>query len=246
MYKKLLAMAFSACLIFSVVGCSGSNAGSGASDKGGASQQAEAAKYSQMSGEELDKIEGDNKAKEKYLVIDVRSADEYRAGHLRHAINIPVEDIDKHIPELKARGEEMIVTYCNTGKKSAVAAEKLAAAGLKVANAAGVKDYQYKNIVTYANELGDQIVPQMNPDEYTIIDARDQKDYDAGHVKGAIHMDSKNIDESKVPKDKPVITYCYSGNRSGVIADKLSKDGYKVTNAIDGTKEYKGYVLDAK
>ncbi|WP_334172652.1 ArsR/SmtB family transcription factor [Sinomonas sp.] len=43
-------------------------------------------------------------------VIDVRPADEYRAGHLPGALSVPLEELERRIPELPADGE--IVAYC--------------------------------------------------------------------------------------------------------------------------------------
>lgn len=200
-----------------------------------------------MDGKTLDGIQSDNKAKENYFVIDVRTAEEYAAGHIRHAVNIPVENIEEQIDLIKGRKEEIVV-YCNTGKKSQKAAEILEKAGIKsIYNAAGVKDYQYENIVTYTNVLAADIIAAANSGEATIIDARDKEDYDKGHLPGAIFMSADEIDLSKVPEGKPVYTYCYSGNRSGKIAQALAEAGYEnVFNAIDGTKEDDSYTLTEK
>jgi rhodanese-related sulfurtransferase/DNA-binding transcriptional ArsR family regulator len=44
------------------------------------------------------------------LTIDVRPALEYRAAHIPHAINMPVDDIAKHIADIPPASD--IVTYC--------------------------------------------------------------------------------------------------------------------------------------
>ena len=51
-------------------------------------------------GADLAAIQADNKKKEDYLVIDVRKAEEYNAGHLKHAINIPLEEIEARLDEI--------------------------------------------------------------------------------------------------------------------------------------------------
>jgi rhodanese-related sulfurtransferase len=43
-------------------------------------------------------------------VIDVRPAHEYRAGHVKGAINIPLEDLEEHLGELPR--ERDVVAYC--------------------------------------------------------------------------------------------------------------------------------------
>ena len=64
----------------------------------------------------------------------------------------------------------------------------------------------------------------------------------------AINVPSDQVDElvSTLPTDKPFLTYCYSGNKSVVIAEKLAEDDHEVINAFDGTKEYEDYDLSEK
>jgi rhodanese-related sulfurtransferase len=48
---------------------------------------------------------------DKVLVIDVRSADAYRAGHIAGAISVPSSALSTSLPKLKA-AKKPIVTYC--------------------------------------------------------------------------------------------------------------------------------------
>lgn len=204
----------------------------------------------EIDGKTLDSALEDEKAKENYLVIDVRPKEQYEEGHVQWAINIPVDEIENNIDRIKRYvGEKEIVTICNTGKKSAAAAEKLADAGINVLNAQGVKDYNYTTMTKVEYVLGDtlQALVNNNKGEYYIIDARSkEKDYEAGHLKGAHYITVDEIDSkiSEIPKDKKPVVYCYSGNKSNAIAQKLAAAGYKgVINATDGTKEYDGFEL---
>ena len=85
--NKFLAVSMAAVLSLTLVGCSSS---SGASDNSKI-----------LKGEELVKIEKDDKEKENYLVIDIRDEASYKEGHLKHAINIPLSKIDKSIEEIR-------------------------------------------------------------------------------------------------------------------------------------------------
>ena len=56
-------------------------------------------------------------------VIDVRTIAEYRAGHYKGAVHIPVNKINKKTTtELPKKG---LLVYCNTGQRARFAAEKL-------------------------------------------------------------------------------------------------------------------------
>jgi phage shock protein E len=62
-------------------------------------------------------------------VIDVRTIAEYRAGHYKGAVHIPVNKINKKTTtELPKKG---LLVYCNTGQRARYAAEKLEALGFE-------------------------------------------------------------------------------------------------------------------
>jgi len=56
------------------------------------------------------------------FLIDVRSQSEYKNLHIKNAINIPVEDIEKNIERLK---NEKIMIYCASGRRAKKAIETL-------------------------------------------------------------------------------------------------------------------------
>ena len=64
-----------------------------------------------------------------YVILDVRTPEEFAAGHIPNAINIPNEDIGTaQIPELPDKAQ-VILVYCRSGNRSKQASEKLAALG---------------------------------------------------------------------------------------------------------------------
>ena len=64
-----------------------------------------------------------------YVILDVRRADEFAAGHIPNAINVANESIGEgEIPELPDK-DQLIMVYCRSGRRSKEAAEKLVALG---------------------------------------------------------------------------------------------------------------------
>jgi len=63
------------------------------------------------------------------LVIDVRSAEEYAAGHVPGAVNIPHDQVASRLAEIPKDKE--VVLYCRSGRRSGLAAETLEANGYK-------------------------------------------------------------------------------------------------------------------
>ena len=60
------------------------------------------------------------------LVVDVREADEFAAGHIPGAINLPLSGF--RASQLPDPGERLLVLNCAAGRRSAMALDKCAAA----------------------------------------------------------------------------------------------------------------------
>lgn len=64
-----------------------------------------------------------------YVIVDVRTIEEYQSGHIPGAINIPNETIfQSDIPQLPNKNQ-LILVYCRSGNRSRQAAAKLSALG---------------------------------------------------------------------------------------------------------------------
>jgi rhodanese-related sulfurtransferase len=60
-------------------------------------------------------------------VLDVRTPEEYVAGHVPGAVNIPYDRLASRIAEVPR--DRDVVLYCRTGRRAGIAAEVLAAGG---------------------------------------------------------------------------------------------------------------------
>lgn len=76
------------------------------------------------------------------IILDVRRPDEYQAGHIPGAINIPNETIgSEELPQLPDKDQRILV-YCRSGNRSKQASEKLAALGYtQVLEFGGILDW---------------------------------------------------------------------------------------------------------
>lgn len=60
------------------------------------------------------------------FIIDVRSAEEFSAGHIDGAINLPVDQIGEQISRVKGlKPGSTLLVYCRSGRRSAAAAQIL-------------------------------------------------------------------------------------------------------------------------
>ena len=77
-----------------------------------------------------------------YLILDVRTAEEFSEKHIPGAVNIPNETIgDQDIPELPDK-EQLILVYCRSGNRSKQASEKLVKLGYtNIVEFGGINDW---------------------------------------------------------------------------------------------------------
>ena len=74
-----------------------------------------------------------------YLVIDVRTGQEYKTGHVEEAINIEWQDISQILEDIKK--DKKLYLYCRSGNRSQKATNILIDLGYEdVTNIGGVKD----------------------------------------------------------------------------------------------------------
>ena len=78
---------------------------------------------------------------EDYILIDVRTVDEYAGGHIPTAINIPYDVIGDNLPT--DNKDAKIIVYCRSGRRSGIAKETLDSLGYSnVINFGGVSDWE--------------------------------------------------------------------------------------------------------
>jgi len=78
----------------------------------------------------------------------------------------------------------------------------------------------------------------MKQENFLLIDVREESEFAAGHIPGAIHLGKGIIErdiEGKVPDTSAeMILYCGGGYRSALAADNLQKMGYTNVWSMDG------------
>ena len=82
-----------------------------------------------------------------YIILDVRTPEEFADKHIPEAINIPNETIStEEIPELPDK-DQLILVYCRSGNRSKQASEKLAALGYtNIVEFGGINDWPGKTV----------------------------------------------------------------------------------------------------
>ena len=82
-----------------------------------------------------------------YIILDVRTPEEFAEKHIPGALNIPNETIGtEEIPELPDK-DQLILVYCRSGNRSKQASEKLVALGYtNIVEFGGINDWPEETV----------------------------------------------------------------------------------------------------
>jgi len=73
-------------------------------------------------------------------------------------------------------------------------------------------------------------------ENHTLIDVRSDGEWQSGHPSHAIHIELGQVSQrmQEIPKDKPLVVICASGNRSSMAATKLANAGFEPVYNFSG------------
>lgn len=183
------------------------------------------------------------------VLIDTRSKEEYEAGHIPRAINIPLVsftyDRDEDLPSYQAAP---IVLYGNnddaqkaynvvkkmkrkTGAVMASSLREWVAKGNKLVSGPS------PDKIVWVRELGKgeitlkefNMIATNNPTDKLIVDVRTKDEVKEGMYKNAksIPLDELGARMSELPKNKELIIHCTTGARAEMAYKELTQGGYK-------------------
>lgn len=191
------------------------------------------------------------------LLLDLRSADKFAAGHIPRALSLPASDLDRYKednwPSFKGAA---IVFYSDNQADIDKALELMRDYGLSKATyfPGGVE--RWKKLgnqlesgaqpapakLTFIRKANPQDVSiadfnkLVNDPNIVILDVRGDAERIGGGFKGALHIPFEQLATryTEIPKDKQVIVHCATGIRSSIAYETLKAKGFnniKVLNA---------------
>ena len=84
-------------------------------------------------------------SEEGYIILDVRTREEYDEGHIPGAILIPNTEIEAKAEDVLTDKDQLILVYCRSGRRSKIAAEALAELGYtNIKEFGGIIDWPYE------------------------------------------------------------------------------------------------------
>ncbi|MBF0713664.1 rhodanese-like domain-containing protein [Gemella sp. GH3] len=242
-FRKIMTLLFLSTIAINLSACSTDDKHNHNSD---VSNKSSEIKFKEIVGEELQKIQDTNFDTENYILVDTRSNEDYKKGHLKYALNIPFKEFKNNVSKLEQYKDKKIIFYCHKKTMSIDAAKMLVDAGFDKENlviAPGVKEYTDYKFEKYVNVIGEDFQQMLANEDGLVLDVRTQADYNKGHIKNSQNIDVDNLDNivSVLPSDKNTYIYVYSYNKNTatVVSQRLVELGYfNVINSLSGTDYY--------
>jgi rhodanese-related sulfurtransferase len=100
------------------------------------------------------------------------------------------------------------------------------------------------SVPAISSEMG---IKLLNSSNHFFLDVRTQPEHDAIAIPRTpvipIQELANRLDELQHYKDKTIVVYCRSGNRSGTGTVLLNENGYEAVNLLGGMNQWKGPVV---
>ena len=76
-----------------------------------------------------------------------------------------------------------------------------------------------------------------------ILDVREPEEFEEGHIPGAVHIPLHDLRQrlDELPRDRPILTHCYVGQRSHIAVRILRQLGFDAYNLSGGYRMYEAY-----
>ena len=103
------------------------------------------------------------------------------------------------------------------------------------------KDVTYKQIT-----ISEAVEMMASESDYIILDVRRPDEFSAGHIPNAVNIPNESIGADEIDelpdKDRLILVYCRSGNRSKQASEKLVRLGYTNIVEFGGILDWKGEI----
>ncbi len=174
--------------------------------------------------------------------VDVRIGRDYDRGHIPGSYNVGIDGpVSAWVGWLIARGRPLILVG-GSEKDLRTAQRQLLRIGYDTIAGGldgGIEAWHSsgREVSTFETvEVEDMAQWVLSAEPMTVVDTRDEHEWVAGHVPGAVHMYVPDVPHraDEIPRDAPVAVHCASGYRAGIAASLLEQAGLKRIIHVNG------------
>ena len=165
-------------------------------------------------------------------MVDARDAQDFAAGHLTGALNVPADGRFAETAGMVLQPADDVVVMAPDGRAQEIAI-RLARIGFD--HVVGyLPDGEafllaHPELTSRASRLtpGQLAHASASQDAPMVVDVRDTAERDAGCIPESLHIPLAELHRriNEIPADRPVVTYCAGGWRSSVAASMLRREG---------------------
>ena len=166
-------------------------------------------------------------------VVDVRLGRDYDRGHIPGSYSVGLDGpLSAWVGWLVARGRQIVLAG-GTDAQHREAQRQLYRIGFDTIAGAldgGMDAWRAgrRELSTFETvDVEDMAAWILSAEPMTVVDTRDEHEWAAGHVPGAIHIYVPDIPHraAEIPLEAPVAVHCASGYRAGIAASLLEQAG---------------------
>jgi hydroxyacylglutathione hydrolase len=175
-------------------------------------------------------------------VVDVRIGRDYDRGHVPGSYSVGLDGpLSAWVGWLIPRGRQLVLAG-GTDAQHREAQRQLYRIGFDTIAGAldgGMDAWQAsgRELSTFETvDVEDMAAWILSAEPMTVVDTRDEHEWAAGHVPGAIHIYLPDISHrvDEIPAEAPVAVHCASGYRAGIAASLLEQSGLKRIIHVSG------------
>jgi glyoxylase-like metal-dependent hydrolase (beta-lactamase superfamily II)/rhodanese-related sulfurtransferase len=171
------------------------------------------------------------------VVLDVRTAREFAAGHLPGAFNVPVSGSSFSTKAaFVLTADEPVSIYASSAEEAERAAKGLFSVGL----------FQVRGYLPQADESEkleavdvEELERLLAEGTVEVLDVREKSERDEGYIDGTRHLPYRLVRAcvDDLRSERPVVTICSSGSRAAIAASVLAANGIEAHPVLGGGVE---------
>lgn len=168
------------------------------------------------------------------VVLDVRSGDEFAAGHVPGAINVPLGSRNFGTRAgFVLSPDEPVAIHAHSREEAELAARRLYAVGFL--ELAGYLEDPETPARLDPVEL-DELERLLDEGTVTVVDVREKNERDSGYIAGSVHVPYRLLRDygDEFDGGRTVVTICETGTRAAIAASLLAARGVDARPVLHG------------
>ena len=168
------------------------------------------------------------------FVLDIRSPEAFGGAHIHNSISIPIGMLPAYggylLPYDRPIG--LVVESVDQAERAITDLHRIGYDDISGYLKEGMQRWEIEGRnfegtpQVYIGEISRRLT---EGEEFTLLDVRSKREWEAGHLMGATHLYAGHLEDNldEIPDERPITTFCGSGHRAIIAASILQKHGFE-------------------